>query len=128
MSQHKYKRPMVQIVCCCASTILRAFLLAPAASQTKAEQKPASGAEWKSVQDVFGFPGDLLPGGVIRFNMPREDLHVMVGGTEVKPALALGAWAAFHRVGNNDAMIMGDLVLTDEEVTPVMKALQDGGV
>ncbi len=85
-------------------------------------------AEWKPVQDVFGFPGNLLPGNVIRFNMPRTDLHVTVAGIEVKPALALGAWAAFHRVGNNDAMIMGDLVLTDDEVAPAMKTLQDGGV
>ena len=128
MSHHEYKRPMVQIVCCSALTSFLSLLPAPAAEQTKAAQKPASRTEWKSVQDVFGFPGDLLPGGVIRFNMPRKDLHVMVSGTEVKPALALGAWAAFHRVGNNDAMIMGDLVLTDEEVTPVMKELQDGGV
>jgi hypothetical protein len=85
-------------------------------------------AEWKPVQDVFGFPGSLLPGNAIRFNMPRSDLHVAVGGVEVKPALALGAWAAFLHVGNNDAMIMGDLVLTDAEVAPVMKALQEGGV
>jgi hypothetical protein len=47
--------------------------------------------EWKPVQDVFGFPGSLLPGNVIRFNMPRTDLHVTVAGVEVKSALALGA-------------------------------------
>ena len=52
----------------------------------------------------------------------------MVGTTEVKPGLALGGWAAFYRVGDNDAMIMGDLVLTEDEVAPVMKALEDGGV
>jgi hypothetical protein len=85
-------------------------------------------AEWKPVQDVFGFPGSVLPEDVIRFNMPRTDLHVTVAGVEVKPALALGAWAAFHRVGNSDAMIMGDLVLTDAEVAPAIKALQEGGV
>ena len=60
--------------------------------------------------------------------MPRKDLHVTVAGTEIKPGLALGAWAAFHTVGKNDAMVMGDLVLTDDEVAPVIKALQDGGV
>jgi hypothetical protein len=85
-------------------------------------------AEWKPVQDVFGFPGSLLPDNVIRFNMPRTDLHVTVAGVEVKPALALGAWAAFHRVGKSDAMIMGDLVLTDAEVGPAIKTLQEGGV
>jgi hypothetical protein len=97
-------------------------------AQAKVDQKPAGAAEWKRVADVFGFPGDVLPAGVIRFNMPRKDLHVTVGGTEIKPALALGAWAAFLYVGKNDAMVMGDLVLTEEEVAPVMKTLQDGGV
>ncbi len=97
-------------------------------AQAKADQKPAGAAEWKSVADVFEFPGDVLPGGVIRFNMPRKDLHVTVGGIEIKPGLALGAWAAFHYVGKNDAMVMGDLVLMEEEVAPVMKALQEGGV
>ncbi len=94
-------------------------------AQATGEQKPG---EWKTVEDVFGFPAANLPNGVARFNMPRKDLHVTVGGTEVKPALALGGWAAFHRIGDNDAMIMGDLVLTEDEVAPVMNALQDGGV
>ena len=95
-------------------------------AQAAGDQKAAG--EWKTVEDVFGFPGASLPGGVIRFNMPRKDLHVTVGGTEIKPGLALGAWAAFHHIGDNDAMVMGDLVLTEDEVAPVMKALQDGGV
>ena len=103
----------------CLPTISRA--------QAKADQKPGGAVDWKSVADVFGFPGDVLPGGVIRFNMPRKDLHVSVGGTEIKPGLALGGWA-FHMVGKNDAMVMGDLVLTEEEVAPVMKTLEDGGV
>src|SRR5450756_1943589 len=97
-------------------------------AQAKMDHKPAGAVEWKSVGDVFGFPGDVLPGGVIRFNMPRKDLHVTVSGTEIKPGLALGSWAAFHPVGDNDVMVMGDLVLTEDEVAPVMKALQDGGV
>ncbi len=99
-----------------------------AGAQTKMDHQPAGAADWKSVADVFGFAGDVLPADVIRFNMPRKDLHVMVGGLEIKPGLALGAWAAFRHVGKNDAMVMGDLVLTEEEVAPVMKALEDGGV
>jgi len=95
-------------------------------AQTTADQKAAG--EWKTVEDVFGFPGANLPGAVVRFNMPRKDLHVTLAGTEIKPGLALGAWAAFHHVGDNDAMVMGDLVLTEDEVAPVMKALLDGGV
>jgi uncharacterized protein DUF1259 len=109
-----------------AVIMLVASLYATAPAHTMGDQKAAG--EWKAVEDVFGFPPANLPGGVVRFNMPRKDLHVTIGGTEVKPALALGGWAAFHHVGDNDAMIMGDLVLTEDEVAPVMKALEDGGV
>jgi hypothetical protein len=94
-------------------------------AQTAGDQKPG---DWKAVEDIFGFPPANLPGGVARFNMPRKDLHVTLGGVEVKPGLALGAWAAFHHIGDTDAMVMGDLVLTEDEVAPVMKALHDGGV
>ncbi len=108
-----------------AVIILVVSLQATSPVQATGDQKPG---EWKAVEDVFGFPPANLPGGVARFNMPRKDLHVTVAGTEVKPGLALGGWAAFHHIGDNDAMIMGDLVLTEDEVAPVMKALQDGGV
>jgi hypothetical protein len=109
-----------------AVVILLVSLPTTSRTQTTGDQKAAG--EWKTVEDVFEFPGANLPGGVIRFNMPRKDLHVTVAGTEIKPGLALGAWAAFHHVGDNDAMVMGDLVLTEDEVAPVMKALQEGGV
>ncbi len=118
----------VKYGCCALLVIVLPLLIASAGAQAKTQEKPTSHNQWKSVQDVFGFPGDLLPEGVIRFNMPRKDLHVTVAGTKVKPALALGAWAAFRRVGANDAMIMGDLVLTSDEVAPAMKALEEGGV
>lgn len=87
-----------------------------------------AGPDWKPVQEVFGFDGSALPGGVIRFNMPRSDLHVTVGDVAVKPGLALGGWAAFAPMGKGSAMIMGDLVLAADEVPPVTNALRDGGV
>jgi hypothetical protein len=87
-----------------------------------------SAPDWKPVQQVFGFDGSTLPGGVVRFNMPRSDLHVTVSGVEVKPSLALGGWAAFAAAGKGAAMVMGDLVLTADEVSPVTNALLDGGV
>jgi len=108
-----------------ALAILVVSLQTISPAQATGDQKSG---EWKAVEDVFGFPPASLPGDVARFNMPRKDLHVTVAGTEVKPGLALGGWAAFHHIGDNDAMIMGDLVLTEDEVAPVMKALQDGGV
>ncbi len=125
----KKERLWLAITCSVSATIVLLLCLPIRLSaQSKEKQKPATAAEWKNVEDVFGFPGDMLPGDVIRFNMPRKDLHVTLGGTEIKPGLALGAWAAFHRVGKNDAMVMGDLVLTEDEVAPVMRVLQEGGV
>jgi hypothetical protein len=59
--------------------------------------------------------------------MPRKDLHVMVRGTAIKPGLALGSWAALTKMGK-DAMVMGDLVLTEDEIEPVMRKLKDGGI
>lgn len=66
-------------------------------------------------------------GDVIRFSMPRKDLHVMLKGTAIKPGLALGSWAAFKKM-DKDSMVMGDLVLTEEEIEPVMRRLQEGGI
>jgi hypothetical protein len=110
-------------------TVILVVLAIAASLNSSAQTAKANGQtdQWKAVKDAIGWPGDLLPAGVIRFNMPRKDLHVTVNGTEIKPALALGAWAAFHRVPKG-AMIMGDLVLTEDEVGPVMKTLQEGGV
>ena len=75
----------------------------------------------------MGRPGQAQPGDVIRFAMPRKDLHVTLDGVEIKPGLALGSWAAFKRDASG-AMVMGDLVLTEDEVQPVMAKLQEGGI
>jgi hypothetical protein len=86
-----------------------------------------SSSEWKPVEAALGRSGKLQPDGVFKFSMPRKDLKVTVEGTAIKPGLALGSWAAFSSSGDN-AMIMGDLVLTEDEVAPVMAKIQDGGL
>ena len=88
----------------------------------------AAGIDWSKVEAALGRQAAVLPGDVHRFGMPRGDLEVTLGHVTIRPALALGAWAAFHPAGDNDAMVMGDLVVTDAEVAPVMKALREGGV
>ncbi len=75
----------------------------------------------------MGRPGQMQPGDVIKFGMPRKDLHVVLDGVDIKAGLALGSWAAFKRDGSG-AMVMGDLVLTEDEVEPVMMKLQEGGI
>jgi hypothetical protein len=84
-------------------------------------------ARWKPVENAFGRSGKLQPDGAFKFSMPRRDLTVTVAGTPIKAGLALGSWAAFSGSGDN-AMAMGDLVLTEGEVEPVMLKLQQGGI
>lgn len=84
--------------------------------------------EWPTVEGAMGRKGTVLPGNVLKFSFPRSDLAVTLRGVALKPALALGSWIAFRRVGGSHAMVMGDLVLTEDEVSPVMAALQKGGV
>ncbi|HEY4953502.1 MAG TPA: DUF1259 domain-containing protein [Gemmatimonadaceae bacterium] len=81
-----------------------------------------------SVDSAIGRAGALQPGGVYKFSLPRSDLNVVIGGLQLKPALALGSWLGFLPIGPADALVMGDLVLTEDEIGPVMRALQEGGV
>jgi hypothetical protein len=98
-----------------------------AVGQTANPAPNAGASDWKKVEDAMGRPGQVQPGDVMRFSMPRKDLHVVLNGVEIKPALALGSWVAFKRDGSG-AMVMGDLVLTEDEVQPVMAKLQEGGI
>jgi hypothetical protein len=94
---------------------------------TKTPAPPELSTDWKQVEDAMGRSGQLQPGNVLKFSMPRKDLHVSLAGVEIKPGLALGSWAAFKREGS-DAMVMGDLVLLENELGPVMKKLQEAGI
>lgn len=87
----------------------------------------AADIDWPKVDQALGKKGSDLPGGVHKYGLPRSDLHVTVDGVAIKPALALGSWLAF-RPSAHGAMVMGDLVLTDREITPVMQRLIEGGV
>jgi hypothetical protein len=87
----------------------------------------AADIDWGKVDQALGKPGTNQPGGVHKYGLPRSDLKVTVDGVAVKPTLALGSWIAFMPMGN-DAMFMGDLVLTDNEISPVMKRLIDDGI
>ena len=93
-----------------------------------AAQKAVTTANWTTVEDALGRKGTMQPGDVIKFAFPRSDLSVSVNGVTLKPALALGGWVAFKEIGKGQTMAMGDLVLTDDEVNTVMRALQAGGV
>src|SRR5271156_3316050 len=82
----------------------------------------AAETDWSNVATALGKSGAVMSGDVYRVGMPRTDLHVMLDGVELKPTLALGSWVAFEGIGA-DTMVMGDLVLTESEISPVMKQL-----
>jgi len=84
-------------------------------------------ADWNAVDQAMGRPGKLQPDGVQKYSMPRSDLKVTARGVAVKPALALGSWVAFRSAGAK-TLAMGDLVLTEDEIRPVMMKLEQTGV
>ncbi|MES0041871.1 DUF1259 domain-containing protein [Mesorhizobium sp. M0091] len=87
----------------------------------------AANPDWSQVGNALGKAGTTLPDGVYRVGLPRTDLKVSLDGVSLKPGFALGGWIAFDPMGNQ-AMVMGDIVLTQDEVNPVMKKLQEGGI
>jgi hypothetical protein len=111
------------------ATVTIAFLYcgALATAQAASSAPNTTASDWNQVEAAMGRPGQMQPGDVVKFGMPRKDLHITLDGVEIKAGLALGSWAAFKRDGNG-AMVMGDLVLTEDEVEPVMMKLQEGGI
>ena len=87
----------------------------------------AADPDWKAVEQALGKSGQVQAGDVFRVGMPRTDLAVTVKGIPVKAGFALGSYAAFKQVGDH-VMVMGDLVLLDQEVPAVMSGLLSGGL
>ncbi len=83
---------------------------------------------WQAqVGQALGKAGSAMPGGIYRVGLPRSDLKVTLDGVELKPGFALGSWLAFEKMGDQ-GMVMGDLVLTMDEVNPVMAKLAASGI
>jgi hypothetical protein len=95
---------------------------------TLAFAAPALAApDWTQVGPALGKSGSVQAGGVYRVGFPRTDLKVSLDGVALRTGFAFGGWVAFQPMGDQ-AMVMGDLVLTQEEITPVMRKLIDGGL
>lgn len=108
--------------------IILALVILTVTSDWIGAQQTGAASTWRSVDQALGRPGVLQEGDVMKYSFPRSDLQVTAAGVQLKPALALGSWLAFKRVRGGHTMVMGDLVLTEAEVGPVMRALQKGGV
>ena len=84
--------------------------------------------DWQAqVGEALGKTGATTPAGIYRVGLPRTDLKVTLDGVELKAGFALGGWLAFEKMGDQ-SMVMGDLVLTMDEVAPVMTKLAAGGI
>jgi Domain of Unknown Function (DUF1259) len=102
------------------------FLSACAVVLSTAAGAQTQAIDWAKIDGILGRTG-AVGGAVHRYGFPRSDLQVTLDGVTIRPTLALGGWAAFQPMGNM-AMVMGDLVLLQSEVNPVMAKLIEGGV
>jgi hypothetical protein len=116
--------------------VVAAAAFAVAAAAPAANHRKAA-SDWNAVGQALGIPATAQSGGVYRIDIPRTDLKVMVPRTDpnspapfqVKPFFALGGYLVFLPTGSGtQAMMMGDLVLTEGEIEPVMLKLEQGGV
>jgi hypothetical protein len=83
--------------------------------------------DWTAVGKALGKEGTVQAGGIYRISLPRSDLKITLDGVNLKPGFALGGWLSFAPTGK-DAMVMGDLVLLETEVNPVMQKLVQSGI
>ena len=107
----RFVRSLIVVGTICASTSM-------AGAQT---------IDWQKVDDAFGRKAAVISGDAHRYSFPRTDLNVTLDGVVIKPALALGGWVAFKPM-NGDAMVMGDLVLLEDEINPVVTKLIGNGI
>jgi hypothetical protein len=87
----------------------------------------AQAIDWQKVDGAFGRKPAAVAGDAHRYGFPRTDLNVTLDSVAIKPALALGGWVAFKPM-HGDAMVMGDLVLLETEINPVMTKLIENGI
>jgi hypothetical protein len=87
----------------------------------------AQDVDWQKVDEALGRKAAVVAGDVHRYGFPRTDLAVTLDGVAIKPALALGGWVAFKAMGG-DTMVMGDLVLLETEIKPVMTKMIENGL
>ena len=105
---------------------IRHWLLAPLLAASLTTVATAQEIDWQKVDDAFGRK-PAVSDDVHRYGFPRTDLTVSLDGVAIKPALALGGWVAF-KPAHGGAMVMGDLVLLESEINPVMLKLIEGGL
>jgi len=107
--------------------VLSTFLLGGALAASAAAGAYAQDIDWQKVDEAIGRKPADVAGDVHRYGFPRTDLSVTLDGVTIKPALALGGWVAFKPMGG-EVMAMGDLVLLETEIKPVMTKMIENGL
>ena len=130
MNRSDRRNPLTVGLMAAVATVLLAGLSACSNAQAGSQETTSEEASvnWEAVGQAIGKEGEQMDGGVYRVNMPRSDLSVTSQEVDIKPGLALGSYAAFKETGENEALVMGDLVLTEDEYDDVISALQEGGI
>src|SRR5437763_276973 len=106
-----------------ARWILMGALVLPAAARAATD-----GLDTAKIEQLTGLKGTLNEKeGVFKVSYPRTDLHVVSGGVHLTPPMGLTAWAAFKRAGGQ-TMVMGDMVMTEDQVNSAMSTALDNGL
>src|SRR5215831_11216489 len=103
-----------------------AYMLVICAMATIGGAAQAQEIDWKKVDEAIGRSA-AVSSDVHRYGFPRSDLTVTLDGVTIRPTLALGGWTAF-KPAHGGTMVMGDLVLLDTEINPVMAKLIENGI
>ena len=103
------------------------YVLTICAVATIGSAAQAQEIDWKKVDEAIGRSAAAVSDDVHRYGFPRSDLTVTLDGVTIRPTLALGGWTAF-KPAHGGAMVMGDLVLLDTEINPVMAKLIENGI
>ena len=112
---------------CLVAFALAAGCAAPEPPPTDQAASTSAPIDWSLVDSAMGRTGASQPGDVHRYGMPRSDLRVTARGVAIRPPFALGSWLAMAAHGTG-VVAMGDMVLTEDELGPVIRRLQEGGV
>src|SRR5499427_9381169 len=108
--------------------VLAVAVLVPFAAVAAPKAGAGGQLDQAKIEQLTGAKGKLdEKSGVFKVSVPRNDLKVVSSGVHITPPMGLTSWAAFTKAGSHTA-VMGDIVLTEDQVNPVMSAALDNGL